>query len=114
MVTLNTTIEKRVRRAIRILTSKRSVTAVYVFGSQANSLSRGARRKPDKWSDIDVAVFIKDAEKLGLYQRARLSAMIQKKVGDDMELHFFSKNMLDHPAPASFARFVITKGIPLK
>lgn len=114
MVAINTTIKKRVRSAVRLLAEKQTVAAVYVFGSHILGLSRRTRHKPDKWSDIDVAVFIEGAEQLGLPQRARLSAMVQKKVGDDLELHFFSKDMLEHSAPASFARFVIKKGVQLQ
>ncbi|MDP2990078.1 MAG: SH3 domain-containing protein [Kiritimatiellota bacterium] len=74
---------------------------------------RGTRGKPDKWSDIDVAIFMEGAEKMGLQRRAQLSAMIQREAGDDLELHFFTKDMFDHPAPASFAKFVMTKGLHL-
>jgi len=106
MVTLSASVEQRVRKAARILADKQSVAAVYVFGSQING-------KPDKWSDIDVAVFVEGAEKMGLHQRAQLSAMIQREAGDDLELHFFTRDMFDHPAPASFARFVMANGIHL-
>jgi len=141
MVTINNSIKQRVRKAVRLLADKQAVVAVYIFGSQVNGLSRGTparnairhggiagglaelgqargkpletRGKPDKWSDIDVAIFMEGAEKMGLHRRAQLSAMIQKEAGDDLELHFFTKDMFDHPAPASFAKFVMTKGIHL-
>ena len=101
MVTINNTIEQRVRKAVRLLDDKQTVVAVYIFGSQVNDLPRGpsvageraeigpVRGKPDKWSDIDVAIFMEGAEKMGLQRRAQLSAMIQKEAGDDLEPHFF-------------------------
>ena len=120
MVTINNSIEQRVRKAVRILDDQQAVVAVYIFGSQANGnplgtpcLQLGKRGKPDKWSDIDVAVFIEGAEKMGLHRRAQLSAMIQREVGDDLELHFFTRDMFNHPPPASFARFVMANGIHL-
>ena len=126
MVTINNSIEQRVRKAVRILDNQQAVVAVYIFGSHVNGKPLGtparnathppatlARGKPDKWSDIDVAVFVEGAEKMGLHRRAQLSAMIQKEAGDDLELHFFTRDMFDHPAPASFARFVMTNGIHL-
>lgn len=120
MVTISDSIEQRVRKAVRILDDQQAVVAVYIFGSQVNGNPLGtlaelgqARGKPDKWSDIDVAVFVEGAEKMGLHRRAQLSAMIQKEAGDDLELHFFTRDMFDHPAPASFAKFVMTNGIHL-
>ena len=107
MVAIKDSIEKRVNQAVGVLSREQSVAAVYVFGSQVNG-------KPDKWSDIDVAVFIDGAENMGLQRRAQLSAMVQREAGDEIELHFLSKRMLDHPAPASFAKFVVTTGSRLQ
>ena len=113
MVTINNSIEQRVRKAARILDDQQPVVAVYIFGSSVNGNPLGTRGKPDKWSDIDVAVFVEGAEKMGFHRRAQLSALIQREVGDDLELHFFTRDMFNHPAPASFAKFVMTNGIHL-
>jgi len=104
MVALNPLIKAQVQKAVDTLSRRQKISAVYVFGSQVDGTA-------NKWSDIDVAVFMEGIEKLDIRDRARLSASAQKAAGDDLEVHFFRRESLDHPIPASFAQFVLTTGV---
>ena len=103
MVVIPALTEQRARHALRVLSQYARIRAAYVFGSQSTGT--------DKWSDIDLAVFLDGLETWSLPQRARTAALIQKEVGDDIELHFFSARKIDELPPASFAAFVIDHGV---
>lgn len=104
MVVVSHLIEDRIRRAAELVSRHAMVEAVYIFGSHVNETA-------DKYSDIDVAAFVRKTEKWNLIKRSRISAEIQKAVGDDLELHLFSADALEHPEPASFASHVVKTGI---
>ncbi len=106
MARVKDSIELRSRQAASILSRCTKVAAVYVFGSQVEG-------KADVWSDIDLAVFLENAGSLDIFDRARLSANIQKEAGDDIELHFFSAKSLNEPDPASFAAYVKHHGVQI-
>ena len=79
---------------------------MYLFGSQIED-------NTDSWSDIDIAVFIAGIEKWDIRDRVHVSALVQKEAGDDIELHFFSAEMLRGAPPASFAYYILETGILL-
>lgn len=99
-------IEDKARKAVDNLASLVNIEAVYLFGSQTDGTA-------DEWSDIDIALFIDGVENWDMHTRARTSAMIQKEVGDDVELHFFPAEALRDAPPASFARYILKNGIAL-
>ena len=104
MVALNPLVKAQVQKAVDVLARRQRISAVYVFGSQVDGTA-------NKWSDIDVAVFIEGIEKLDIRDRARLTASAQKEAGDELEVHYFRRESLDHPLPASFAQFVLNNGL---
>jgi len=76
-----------------------------LFGSYAQGTA-------DRWSDIDLAVFLEaDLDRWDLMRRAAVAAEVQEEAGDELELHFFPAEALDAPSPASFARYVLDHGL---
>jgi predicted nucleotidyltransferase len=106
MAQLDIAIEERARAAVVSLSRFAKVTAAYLFGSQVDGT-------PDQWSDIDVAVFVEGVEAWSLPDRARIAAQVQKEAGDDIELHFFPAEALQHHHKASFAAWVLNHGVRL-
>ena len=106
MAQIDGVIEKRAREAIASLSRFAAVTAAYLFGSQVQGTV-------DRWSDIDLAVFIEGVESWDLHDRARISAQVQKEAGDDIELHFLPAAALQHRDEAGFAAWVLNHGIRL-
>ena len=100
------TIAERARAAIACLSRFANVRAAYLFGSQVEG-------RADRWSDIDLAVFIEGLEAWDLHDRARIAAEVQKEAGDDIELHFFPAEMLQPHHDASFAAWVLNHGVRL-
>ena len=106
MAQLDITVEQRARAAVACLSRFAAVTAAYLFGSQVEG-------RADRWSDIDLAVFIEGLEAWDLHDRARIAAQVQKGAGDDIELHFFPAEALQRRHPASFAAWVLNHGVKL-
>ena len=99
-------VEDKARKAVDTLAPMVNIKAVYLFGSQTDGSA-------DEWSDIDIALFIDGVENWDMHTRAHTSAMIQKEVGDDVELHFFPAEALRDAPPASFARYILKNGIAM-
>ncbi len=104
MAVLDAIVEKRAREAVQALSRLAVVRAAYVFGSRAEG--QGGR-----FSDIDLAAFIDEAEKWDIRRRAQIAAQVQKEAGDEVELHLFRSSDLVSPPPASFAGYVKKKGV---
>lgn len=99
--------EKQARMAREVVARAARVARTYLFGSCATGSA-------DRWSDIDVALFVEGAEHWDLHRRARLAALVQKEAGDDVEPHFFPATALAENDPAGFAAWVIKNGIELR
>ena len=106
MAVTDAVIEERARLAVRSLSRTAKVTMAYLFGSHIEGTA-------DRYSDIDLGVFIEGLESWDLLKMARTSAQVQKEVGDDVEFHYFPARALSNPEPASFAAFVIRHGKPI-
>jgi len=96
--------ERKAKGAIAALSHLTQVVRAYLFGSQVEGTA-------DRWSDIDLAVFVEGLEKWDLHDRARASVQVQKEAGDDIELHFFPARSLREPDPAGFAAWVMAHGV---
>jgi len=107
MASLNAVIRRRATSAVRIVAEQARVRAAFVFGSHVEG-------KPDKYSDIDLAVFVEGAEKWDIFRRVEVAGGVRDKVGNDLELHFFAAADLKAAEPASFARYVIRHGVRIK
>ena len=99
-------IEDRAAQAVACLRQFASVTAAYLFGSHIEGTA-------DRWSDIDLAVFIEGLESWDLHDRARVAVAVQKEAGDDIELHFFPAASLQQRDEAGFAAWVLHHGVRL-
>ena len=99
-------IRERARAAIEAVNRKAQVRAAYLFGSQVTGTA-------DADSDIDIAAFLENGERLGLQQRVRLGIEVREQAGDDIEVHFFPAESLYHPPAASFAAYVVEHGIAI-
>lgn len=99
-------IEARATKAVVCLRRFASVAAAYLFGSHVEGTA-------DRWSDIDLAVFIEGLESWDLHDRARVAVAVQKEAGDDIELHFFPAGTLQQRDEAGFAAWVLHHGVRL-
>jgi predicted nucleotidyltransferase len=106
MAHLDALIEDRVRRAVKLLAEEAEVRAAYVFGSQITGQAH-------QYSDVDIGVFIEEPEKWDLRRRLKVSTMIHKQLGFDLEFHFFSARNLVNTDSASFAAYVLKHGVPI-
>jgi len=106
MVVLDALTKERARKAVQIVARHCQVQAAYVFGSHAE-------RRADQSSDIDIAVFMEGLDDWDLRKKARVSALVQKEAGDDVEVHFLPARLLMHAEPASLAALVLRQGIPI-
>jgi predicted nucleotidyltransferase len=97
--TLNTTIE----RGLEYLRKRVRVEAAYLFGSQVEG-------KVHDQSDIDLAVFSPDANRMGLDDRIRLRADLAVDCDSRLELHVFPSKALANARPTNFAGYIIAHG----
>ena len=106
MAQIDSEIEERLHRLLRFLEQYGDVVDAYVFGSVVEGTS-------DEWSDIDLAVFLKGAEEWDISKRTRLTVLLQKEFGDELEPHFFPAARLTDHDPASFVKYILTHGISI-
>jgi predicted nucleotidyltransferase len=104
MASLDSNIEDKALAAVRTLSGLGTVRAAYVFGSQAEG---GA----DRWSDIDVAVFIEGVEGWDIRRRARAMAAVMEEVGSEVEAHLFPVSTLGNPGPGTLVEYVLQHGV---
>lgn len=107
MAKLDAVVERRSRYAVEVLSRYAPVAAAYLFGSQVEG-------RAGESSDIDLAAFLEGIESWDLATRAHTAALVQKEAGDDIELHLFSARALRHPEVASFAAYILARGVAIK
>ena len=49
-----------------------------------------------------------------IFARADMTAHVQRKLGDDIELHYFPAQAHASPDPVSFAAYVLCHGLPIE
>ncbi len=106
MAVIDVVVERRVKQALDALSRHARVKAAYLFGSQVEG-------NIDEFSDIDVAAFIETRDHWDFRKRAEIAVIIQKEVGDDIDIHFFPAEALTHAEPASFAAYILKHGVPV-
>jgi predicted nucleotidyltransferase len=72
MAQLDALIERKAHTALAVVSRLGRVVRAYLFGSQIEGTA-------DRWSDIDLAVFVEGLEAWNLHDRARVSAQVQKE-----------------------------------
>jgi hypothetical protein len=103
MATVDTTIERRALAAVKVLSTLGVVREAYLFGSHVEGV-------PDRWSDIDVAVFMEGVESWDIRRRATAMALVMEMVGSDVEAHLFPVSALDNPPQGGFAQYILRHG----
>ena len=106
MIVVNDVMADRALQAVGAIERWGRVRAAYLFGSQTDGTA-------DRWSDIDVAVFVEGAEEWDFERLSRACADVQREVGFDVEIHVFPASSYENPPRAGFAQHVIKHGIPL-
>lgn len=104
MALLDVGVEDRVKAAAKTLSRIGNVRAIYIFGSQVDGGT-------DRWSDIDVAVFMEEVENWDIHQRARVMALVMEEAGSNVETHLFPISSFDNPMRGSFAEYIIQHGV---
>ena len=107
MAQLDVVIEQRTKMAVAAVSRFGRVVRAYLFGSQVEGTA-------DRWSDIDLAVFVEGVESWDMHYRARVAAQVQKTAGDDVEIHFIPAKTLQERDEASFAAWVLTHGVEVR
>ncbi len=103
MVDSDDLIKERAKAAIAAIDRKVVVRVAYLFGSQVTGAV-------DPYSDIDIAAFIENCEKVDLRRRVGLSVEVREQAGDDIEIHFFPAEWLNHSPAASLAEHIVQNG----
>ncbi len=106
MVVVDALVEHKARTALRVLSRRARVRAAFLFGSHVEGTA-------DRWSDIDVAAFIEQAEPWNLKQRIDTCVEARRVTDDEVELHLFPVAALENPPRASLAQYVLKHGMPL-
>jgi predicted nucleotidyltransferase len=96
MAQLDAVIKQRVKVAVVAVSRFGRVVRAYLFGSQMEGTA-------DRWSDIDLAVFVEGVKSWDMHHRARIAAQVQKTAGDDVEIHFLPAKALQERDDASLA-----------
>jgi predicted nucleotidyltransferase len=107
MAQLDVMMEQRIKVAVAAVLRFGRVVCSYLFGSQVEGTA-------DRWSDIDVAVFVEGVESWDMHYHARVAAQVQKTAGDDVEIHFLPAKALQERDDASFAAWVLTHGVEVQ
>lgn len=107
MAGIDAVVLERARRAVLVVAGETPVVESYLFGSHVAG-------ENDAWSDIDIAVFLEDAEAWDIARRAELSARVQRLTGDDIEVHVLLAVAEDSEDPSSFASHVRRVGVRLE
>jgi predicted nucleotidyltransferase len=86
----------RVREKVRI-------EAAYLFGSQLTD-------QADQDSDIDLAIFSPDVDRLNLVERVHLTSEISLNCDSRLELHLYLARALAETRSTNFAGYIVTRG----
>lgn len=97
---------RRAESAVQLLSGLGAVRAAFLFGSHVGG-------QPDRWSDIDVAVFMDEVGNWDIERRAQVMALVMREVGYDVETHLFPTQVLAAPCRGSFAAYVTQHGVPI-
>lgn len=95
-------LENKIKIFIKLLENNFSLETVILFGSYASG-------KPNKWSDVDIAVFSRDFGKNPLEEMASL-CKLRRQVDTNIEPLPFSDKELHKHDKADFIHEILTKG----
>lgn len=103
MVRRKAELKKIIKKVLRFLSAKISIKIAVLFGSYAKGT-------PHENSDIDLAVFSKDAKNMSIEEIVNLQAEVKLKYCVDMEMHIFSDDLLKESRPTNFYGHILETG----
>ncbi len=103
MVKTKTEITNIIKDSIEHLKKKLRISSAYLFGSYAAG-------SPTDWSDVDLAVFSPDADKMRIEDKARLAADLRLNCHTEVELHLFPQKALKEARATNFYGYILKKG----
>lgn len=103
MVRKKAELKKTIREVINFLSKKINIKIVVLFGSYAKGT-------PHENSDIDLAVFSKDAKNMSIEEIVKLQAQAKLKYCVDIEIHIFSEDLLKEARPTNFYGHILETG----
>ncbi len=103
MVKTEAELKNIIKDSIEFLKKKIRISAVYLFGSYATGTAT-------HWSDIDLAVFSPDADKMKIEDKAKLATNLRLRCHTEVELHFFPKKALKEVRPTNFYGYILKMG----
>lgn len=103
MVKTKTSLKKTLAEVEKFLRSKIKVETIFLFGSYVSGT-------PHKYSDIDIAVFSPDIEKMNIEEKAKLAAEVKLKIDSAIELHLFPAKSLKEARPTNFCGYILRTG----
>lgn len=103
MVRKKAELKKTIKEVLKFLSKKISIKIAVLFGSYAKGT-------PHENSDIDLAVFSKDAKDMSIEKIVKLQAEVKLKYCVDMEIHIFSEDLLKEARPTNFYGHILETG----
>ncbi len=96
-------VDEVVQEALGYLRERLRIEAAYLFGSQLTGNTH-------EYSDIDLAVFSPDVEKMTVMERVRMGSELREECDPDIELHLYSSRALANARPTNFAGYIVSHG----
>jgi len=103
MVKAKGTVNRAIKKTLTYLSKKITITEAILFGSYAQGT-------PHEYSDIDLAIFSPEMEKLNIEDEAKLFSEVKRRCDPDVEVHFFSEKMLREARPTNFCGYILATG----
>ncbi len=96
-------VNKIARRAVKLLRNYITLKAGYLFGSYVNG-------KPHKYSDIDLAFFSPNLNRMGIEKKISLISKVGGQISSDVEIHLYSDRCLKDARSTNFYGFILKTG----
>ncbi len=103
MVKTKTEIKSIIEDSIEYLRKKIRINSAYLFGSYASGTA-------GVWSDIDLAVFSQDADKMKIEDKAKLATELRLRCHTGVELHLFPNKALKEARATNFYGYILKTG----
>jgi hypothetical protein len=66
--------------------------------------------KPHKYSDIDLAFFSPNINRMGIEEKISLISKVSEQVSSDVEIHLYSDRCLKEARPTNFYGYILKTG----
>lgn len=103
MVKTKAEVKNIIKDSVEYLRKRIRISSVYLFGSYAAETA-------SKWSDVDLAVFSPDADKMKVEDKAQLAAELKLRCNTEVELHLFPQKALKKAKPTNFYGYILKSG----